>query len=83
MATSKKNVGGQAKLITESMVERGAALDRSFDAGFQAGLEAAERLTTLPVVTCPMCLMAKELEESRARVRLLENMERRGRGTYG
>lgn len=77
MATSKQNVGGQAKLITESMAERGAALDRSFDAGFQAGLEAAERVTRLPVVTCPMCIMAKELEDAKARVRLLENSDRR------
>ena len=73
----KRNVGGRAKLITETMAERNNALDRMFDMGFQAGLEAAERLEKLPVVTCPMCLMATELEETRGRLRVLENGQRR------
>ena len=77
MATRKKNVGGRAKIVTMTMAEHQAGLERAFDMGVQAGLEAAERTHKLPVVTCPMCRMATELEETRARLRVLENAPRR------
>lgn len=76
-----ENVGGQAKLITESMADRNAALDRAFEMGVQAGLEAADRLEKLPVVTCPMCRMAQELDAARSRLRVLENTDRRRSGS--
>lgn len=59
---SRRRIGGAARLVDPplSMADLREVVERSEQRGFEMGLEAAERVSRLPVNDCPMCQLRAE-----------------------
>lgn len=76
---SRPRRGAAARLVDPplTMADLDEVIASSERRGFENGVDAAERVTRLPVNDCPMCQLKADHERLEGRVRILDNSNKR------